>query len=380
MAGTSRRGVFIVKVGDPPVRVTNKFVGTVHLQKELPSEVTNVAVGPGVGAACVATTKRRSTPPAAGQELWVFGADQGELRRRVDIRGVIATMDHPDDMSCVAVGSSDGRVRLLSTATGGGDWIGRHDGAVNSVAVATDGQLIATGGSDRCLRVYSSRLAVDESPEGHRPQWTSDRHPRGITRIAMSSNGKWIGTGCSDGTVQLFNAASREPRRVLHTDARVTALAFASDQTLAVGLESGVGLEGGSVQVIDVGSGQPLANLVHPAPVTAVRFNWDGSLLATGTAIPGVVRIWRATGLSERPLFSFGLETAVNDLVFCPVNNTLIVALSASNVAVIDVDTGYAGRHLFTGAATGVRFASDGSLLVVAAGARVTIYKAASTS
>src|SRR5262249_8581422 len=155
---------------------------------------------------------------------------------------------------------------------------------------------------------------------------------------------------------------------------------FASDKTLAVGLESGAGREGGSVQVIDVGSGQPLANLAHPAPVTAVRFNWDGSLLATATAIPASVRIWRAAGLSEGPLLSFDFETAVNDLVFCPVNNILIAALSAANVAVIDVDSGYGGRHLFTGAATAVRFASDGSLLAVAAGARLTIYKAASTA
>jgi len=375
MAGTARRGVFIVKVGDPPIPLAWKFLGAVHLQKELPSEVTNVAVGSGVGAPCIATTKGRSIPDdAAGQKLWVLGADHGELRRQVPIRGVITRMDHPDDMSCVAVGSSDSLVRLLSTDAGGGDWAGRHAGAVNCVAVAADGRLIATGGSDRCVRVYSRRLAAGEPPDDHRPQWTSARLPRGITRIAMSSNGKWVGTGCPDGTVQLFNTASPDTSRVLHTGARVTALAFASDKTLAVGLDSG---DSGSVRIIDVGSGEPLANLAHPLPVTAVRFNWDGSLLATGAAALGVVYVWRIAELSEGPLFSFDFETAVNDLAFCPVNNILIAALSAANVAVIDADTGYGGRRLFTGESTGVRFASDGSLLAVAAGAKVTIYKAA---
>ena len=375
MAGSSRRGVFIVRVGDPPIPLTSKFLGTVQLQKELPSEVTNVAVGPGVGTPFIATTKGRPFPDdGAGRELWVFGTGQGELRRQVPIRGVITRIDCPDDMSCVAVGSSDGVVRLFGTATGGGDWAGRHGGAVNAVAVAADGRLIATGGSDRRLRVYSRRLAAGESPNDHRPLWTSAPHARGIARIAMSSNGKWIATGCPDGSVQLFNTASPEPSWKLSTLARVTALDFASDKTLAVGLESG------SVRVIDVASGQQLANLAHPAAVTAACFNWDGSLLATSTAVPVVVRVWRAAGLSERPLFSFDFETAVNDLVFCPVNNILIAALRAANVTVIDADTGSGGRQLFTGAATGVRFASDGSLLVVAAGARVTIYKAASTA
>lgn len=372
MAGAARRGVFIVTVGDPPALAT-KFLGTILLQKELPSRVTNVAVGPGAGAPFVATTIGGAFPDAAGQELWVVGADQGEVRRQVQIRGVITGMDHSDDLSCVAVGSSDRLVRIFGTVAGGSDWIGRHDRAVNSVAVAADGGLIATGGSDRRVRVYARGLAPGESPDDHRPQWTSDLHAGGITRIAMSPNGKWLAAACSNGSIQLYNVASPEITRALANSARVTALVFASDKMLAVGLDKG---ESGSVLVFDAGSGVLLADLAHPAPVTAVCFNWDASLLATATG-PDVLRIRRTSELSETPMLSLGFGTAVSDLVFCPVNNILIAALSADNVAVIDADTGDP-RSLFTGAATGVRFASDGSLLVVAAGTTVTIYRAAS--
>jgi hypothetical protein len=90
-----------------------------------------------------------------------------------------------------------------------------------------------------------------------------------------------------------------------------------------------------------------------------------------------VVRVWRLTAASTQPALSFTFDSAVNTLAFSTVNNILIATFDAAQPAVIDCDTGEGGRRLVGSAASGLRFASDGRLLAVTSGTRVTIYDAA---
>jgi len=102
--------------------------------------------------------------------------------------------------------------------------LGGRAGMVKTVAFRPDGRLLAFGGADRKVHIWS---VEDWKEVGILP------HPAEVRRIAFSPGGKLLAVGCQDGSVHIWDAEKRDRLRVLRGHAeRLNSLAFSHDGTI----------------------------------------------------------------------------------------------------------------------------------------------------
>ena len=155
-----------------------------------------------------------------------------------------------------------------------------HDNAVQAIAADTAGQWIASGGADRAIRIWNA-----DTRDTRRIYRNNSDY---ISSLAFSADGTMLAAGGLDGSIKLLSMNSYRMQRSLggHT-ARITSLAFSSsDDLMASASEDGV------VRI------RSLKRLRSYIPVTgigsgakAVAFSNDGHTLLTGGQ-DGVVRFW----------------------------------------------------------------------------------------
>jgi WD40 repeat protein len=142
----------------------------------------------------------------------------------------------------------------------------RHTKIVPSAAISADSGTVATGGSDRSVRLF-------DLASGHAgPEL---RHPKGVLAVTLSPGGDLVLSGCDDGCARLWDTRTGKLRgAALKLDGAVTATAFSRDGERFV-----TGTSEGQVAIWRTADSEPVFAPVHGQPVLTAEFSRDGSLL-----------------------------------------------------------------------------------------------------
>jgi small GTP-binding protein len=160
-------------------------------------------------------------------------------------------------------------------------------GRFNSVVWSPDGQHIAAGSDDRCVRIWNTSTGEPEHLlEGH---WNT------VQSVAWSPDGQLLASGSADGTVRVWEVHSGRMLLTLKEHwSWVQSAAWSPDSRLLAS-----GSDDKSVRVWEVHSGRMLHTLEgHQNTVQSVAWSPDGRLLASGSA-DNAVWMWSTDTWTE---------------------------------------------------------------------------------
>ena len=205
------------------------------------------------------------------------------------------------------LGSWDGTAQIVDLASAGKPLEITHGGFIHAVAFAHGGELVASGGNDRVIRLWNA-----SSGESLR---VLAGHEDAVLSVAFSPDDRWLLSSSYDGTARLWDVASGSTLAVLQGHSWwVWQAAFSADASRIVT----AGQDGRAIvwSVVDDGSGVA-CNVItefsgHNAPVHTASFAPTADEVVSGGE-DGRVLIWkpaevqpvdlaaRIAGLPEEP-------------------------------------------------------------------------------
>ena len=230
------------------------------------------------------------------------------------------------DGNILASGSTDKTIRLWDVGSGQHfkTLIG-HTGWVSSVVFSADGNILASGSTDDTVRLWDVKTGVLRQ--------TLTGHTDEVTSVAFSADGSTLASGSYDDTVRLWDVGTGVLRQTLtgHTRA-ITSVAFSPDgNTLAsAGIDN-------AIRLWDVGTGVLRQTLIgHTRAITSVVFSADGNTLASGSW-NGEIRLWDVgTGVLRQTLTGH-TTSGVNSLSFSIGGNILTSGTADGTILLWDV-------------------------------------------
>jgi WD40 repeat protein len=256
----------------------------------------------------------------------------------------------------LASGSSDRTVKLWDTATGKETLTLRgHTGAIACVAFSPDSKQLASACEDQTVKLWDTTIG--------KAIFTLRGHTGPVLGVAFSPDGKHLASASRDHTVKLWDAATGKEIRTLegHTyDVHRVAFSPDSRRLASTGDDK-------TVRVWDTASGKELLKFQgHTDHPFGVAFSPDGRGIASGGR-EGAVRVWdAATG--RETLALKGHMGEVYGVAFSPDGRRLASAGQDATVRVWDAATGQETLILreHTHRVISVAFSRDGRRLASA--------------
>ena len=267
-----------------------------------------------------------------------------------------------------------------------------HNGRVLDVAFSAQGNLLASSGTDRTIRlwdlasgeeVHTFRMTsvdmadIDLSPSTNllasgEAIWDvgSLQEIHALERggpfpgfVAFSPDGSVLALGLFEQQITLRDVATGQPIATFDQQGenRTKRMEFSPDGTLLA-----VGVMDGTVRLVDVASGDIVRTLAYPGEtdIHDVAFSHDGDYLATGGRVPAVI-LWDVA--SGNVVRTFRLTDNAISMDFSP-DGTVLATTGGSEfeVRLWDVESGALLHALpHSDQLSTVAFSSDGRLLAV---------------
>jgi hypothetical protein len=210
------------------------------------------------------------------------------------------------DGALVAVGLSDGRVRVLRSDSGATlrEFTAQSETAA-VLAASPDGRWLALPGANREIVLWDS--ASDAPP------LTLPGHPEPLTALAFSPDGKLLASAAADETLLLWDvAAGKRLSAPLKTRAAVLAFSFTPNgRTLAAGDRLG------GIQYVEIPAGRDLGYVLSGTEaITALAHSPDGKWLLLGGR-NGFLKLTQV-GIERDDRVLSGAPETIHALAFTP--------------------------------------------------------------
>jgi WD40 repeat protein/tRNA A-37 threonylcarbamoyl transferase component Bud32 len=163
--------------------------------------------------------------------------------------------------------------RCLQTLAG-------HMGEVTALSLSPSGRFLASGSSDRTLKLWRLETGELLHTFAGRSLWSSAGHQDRISALTFGFNGRVLISASQDGEIKLWDLSKRQLISTVPNHSwGVLAIALTPDSDRLV---SGSG--DGVIQLWDAETDRPLANLAqHQNQVSALAIDRSGQLLVSGS-------------------------------------------------------------------------------------------------